>query len=75
MTHELLEKAEEFEKRPMSHMSTSDRVKASREAKSLILAINEIYKKTKDSKLMETMKNITAKKRKIEKRLKGSPLV
>ena len=36
--------------------------------------INEIYKKTKDSKLMETMKNITAKKRKIEKRLKGSPL-
>lgn len=45
MTHELLEKAEEFEKRPMSHMSTSDRVKASREAKSLILSINEIYKK------------------------------
>lgn len=56
-------------------MSTSDRVEASREAKSLILSINEIYKKTKDSKLMEVMKNITAKKRKIEKRLKGTPLV
>ena len=65
MTQDLLiEKAEEFEKRPMSHMSTSDRVEASREAKSLILSINEIYKKTKDSKLMEVMKNITAKKRK-----------
>ena len=37
MTHELLEKAEEFEKRPMSHMSTSDRVKASKESSSLLL--------------------------------------
>ncbi|GLU43637.1 hypothetical protein [Allomuricauda sp. NBRC 101325] len=75
MTQELLQKAEEFEKRPMSHMSTSDRVEASREAKSLILSINEIYKRTKDSKLMETMKLLTEKKRKIEKRLNGTPLV
>lgn len=45
MTQDLLQQAEEFEKRPMSHMSTSDRVKASREAKSLILSINEIYKR------------------------------
>ncbi len=72
---DLLLKAEEFEKRPMSHMSTSDRVKASREAKELVLALNEIYKKTKDSKLMEVMKRITTKKKKIEKRLKGTPLV
>jgi hypothetical protein len=56
-------------------MSTSDRVEASREAKKLILSINEIYKKTKDSKLMETMKSLTKKKQKIEKRLKGRPLV
>ncbi|SDQ06875.1 MULTISPECIES: hypothetical protein [Flagellimonas] len=75
MTQELLQQAEEFEKRPMSHMSTSDRVEASREAKSLILSLNEIYKRTKDSKLMETMKSLTEKKRKIEKRLKGTPLV
>ena len=59
----------------MSHMSTSDRVKASREAKELVLSINEIYKKTKDSKLMEVMKRITIKKKKIDKRLKGTPLV
>ncbi|WP_010517801.1 hypothetical protein [Croceivirga radicis] len=72
---DLLLKAEEFEKRPMSHMSTSDRVEASREAKQLVLAINEIYKKTKDSKLMDAMKRITVKKRKIEKRLKGTPLI
>ncbi|PRX57173.1 hypothetical protein [Flagellimonas meridianipacifica] len=72
---DLLLRAEEFEKRPMSHMSTSDRVKASREAKDLVLSINEIYKKTKDSKLMEAMKRITIKKKKIDKRLKGNPLV
>ncbi|RIV44189.1 hypothetical protein [Flagellimonas pelagia] len=75
MTQELLTQAEEFENRPMSHMSTSDRVEASREAKKLILSINEIYKKTKDSKLMDVMKSLTEKKRKIEKRLNGTPLV
>lgn len=46
---------------------------ASREAKRLILALNEIYKKSKDTKLMDIMKLLTAKKRKIEKRLKGRP--
>ena len=75
MTQDLLALAEEFENRPMSHMSTSDRVEASREAKKLILSINEIYKKTKDSNLMDVMKRVTEKKRKIEKRLKGTPLV
>lgn len=68
---ELLLKAQDFENMKMSHMSTSDRVKASRHAKELVLAINEIYKKTKDSKLMDAMKRITEKKRKIDKRLKG----
>ena len=72
---DLLLKADEFNKRPMSHMSTSDRVKASREAKELVLAINEIYKKTKDSKLMEVMKKITVKKKKIDKRIKGTPII
>ena len=43
---DLLEQAAEFEKAKMSHMSTSDRVHASREAKRLVLAINEMYKKT-----------------------------
>lgn len=75
MTEDLLAQAQEFQNRTLSHMSTSDRVKASREAKNLILSINEIYKKTKDSRLMEIMKNLTEKKRKIEKRLKGTPLV
>ncbi|GAA0712580.1 hypothetical protein GCM10009430_03150 [Aquimarina litoralis] len=55
----------------MSNMSTSDRVSASREAKLLVLSINEIYKKSKDPKLMDVMKLITLKKRKIDKRLKG----
>lgn len=71
----LLEQAMAFEKSKMSHMSTSDRVTASREAKRLILSINEIYKKTKDSHLMDVMKRLTEKKKKIEKRLNGTPLV
>ena len=74
MTEELLEKADEFVGRTLSHMSTSDRVAASREAKALILSINEIYKETKEEKLMDVMKRITEKKKKIEKRLKGNPL-
>ena len=74
MTEELLEKADEFVNRTLSHMSTSDRVSASREAKALILSINEIYKETNDPNLMDVMKRITEKKKKIEKRLKGNPL-
>ncbi|WP_452597964.1 hypothetical protein [Pontimicrobium sp. MEBiC01747] len=69
----LLKEALEFENAKMSHMSTSDRVAASREAKRLILALNEIYKETKDSTLMDVMKRLTEKKRKIEKRLHGRP--
>jgi hypothetical protein len=72
---ELIKEALEFEKITLSHMSTSDRVAASREAKRLILSINEIYKKTKDASLMDLMKRLTEKKQKIEKRLKGRPLV
>ena len=72
---ELLEQARDFEKLRMSHMSTSDRVKASREAKKLILSINEFYKRNKDSKLMDLMKRLTEKKRKIERRLTGTPTI
>ncbi|WP_233557623.1 MULTISPECIES: hypothetical protein [Aquimarina] len=72
---ELIKKALEFESRKISNMTTSNRVAASREAKSLVLAINEIYKKTQESNLMYIMKLVTAKKRKIEKRLKGVPTI
>ena len=72
---ELLEQARDFENRRLSHMSTSDRVKASREAKNLILSINEFYKRNRDSSLMELMKRLTEKKRKIEKRLVGRPTI
>ena len=70
---DLINQALEFEKTKMSHMSTSDRVVASREAKRLILALNEIYKKSMDTSLMDIMKLLTAMKKKIEKRLKGRP--
>jgi hypothetical protein len=65
-----IEKALDFEKRNMGKMSISDRVSASREAKSIVLGINEFYKKTKDPSLMNIMKLITRKKQKIDERLK-----
>ena len=70
---DILQQAITFENAKMSHMSTSDRVVASREAKRLILALNEIFKKSKDSNLMDIMKRLTAKKKRIDIRLKGRP--
>ncbi|SFD20854.1 hypothetical protein [Algibacter pectinivorans] len=71
---ELIERAIEFENRKMRSLSTSDRVKLSREAKALILDLNEIYKIKKDEKIMDIMKRLTVIKRKIERRLKGKLL-
>ena len=71
---ELINRALEFEKRKMKSLSTSDRVKISREAKALILDLNQIYKEKKDENIMDIMKRLTAIKRKVEKRLKGAPL-
>ena len=70
---DILQEATIFENAKMSHMTTSDRVAASREAKRLILAINEIYKETKSTDLMDAMKRLTAKKKRIDIRLKGRP--
>ena len=72
---DLIDKALEFEKQKRRNLSTSDRVKISREAKLLILGLNEIYKDKKDAKIMEIMKRLTVIKRKIEKRLKGRPII
>ncbi|WP_394344417.1 hypothetical protein [Aggregatimonas sangjinii] len=53
-------------------MSTSDRVSAAREVKALILELNEVYKKDKDSSIMDIMKRLTVQKQKLDKRLKGN---
>ena len=74
MKSELINKAEEFENRKFKFVTTSDRILAAREAKALSLEINEVYKKTKDTTLMDIMKRLTAVKQRIEKRLKGKPL-
>ncbi len=71
---ELIKRGEEFETRKFSFKTTSDRILAAREAKELILEINEVYKETKDQNLMDLMKRLTVVKQKIEKRLKGRPL-
>lgn len=67
---EFIEKALEFEQRKLTLKSTNDRILASKELKSLILGLNEIYKKTKNPELMDIMKRLTVIKRKVEKRLK-----
>jgi hypothetical protein len=66
----IIEQALEFEKRKLSLRSTDDRILASREAKSLILNLNEVYKVNKDQSIMDLMKRLTAIKRKVESRLK-----
>lgn len=72
---EIINQALEFEQRKLKSLSTSDRIEISREAKSLILSLNEIYMLTKDNNIMDIMKRLTVIKRKVEKRLKGKPLV
>jgi len=67
---DILDKALEFEANKSSFKSRNEKIIASRQAKELILSINEIYKENKDPKLMEIMKRLTLIKQKIEKRLK-----
>ena len=71
---DLIQKAEEFTTRKTSFKTMSERILASREARQLVLDLNEIYKKGHDPRIMELMKRITVVKQKIEKRLKGKPL-
>lgn len=71
---DLINKALEFETRKMRFPTTSDRIIAAREAKELILSLNEVYKKSKDSKIMDIMKRLTIIKQRLERRLKGRPL-
>lgn len=68
---DILDQALEFEQKKTSFKTTSERIEASREAKRLILAINELYKANNDTELMDLMKRLTIIKKKIEKRLKG----
>ena len=70
---EIIDKAIEFENRKHVYKSTNEKIVASREVKSLILELNEIYKENKDSDIMDMMKRLTVIKRKVEKRLKGRP--
>ncbi len=72
---DIIDEALEFEQRKLKSLSTSDRIEISRKAKSLILGLNEIYKRKKDDHIMEIMKRLTLIKRRVEKRLKGQSLV
>ncbi|MBD0831672.1 hypothetical protein [Aestuariibaculum sediminum] len=72
---ETIEKALAFEQTSLRSLSTSDRVKISRQAKTLILELNQIYKAKKDEKIMDIMKRLTVIKRKVEKRLNGKHLL
>ncbi len=71
---DIINEALEFEQEKLTFKTTSDRIKASRKAKELILGVNEVYKENKDATLMDLMKRLTVIKQKIEKRLKGRAL-
>ena len=72
---DLIDRALAFEKTKLRSLTTSDRIKISREAKELILSLNEIYKKNRDASIMDIMKRLTIIKRKVEKRLNIIPTV
>jgi hypothetical protein len=72
---DIINEALEFEQRKLKSLSTSDRIEISRKAKTLILGLNEIYKRKKDEQIMDIMKRLTAIKRKVEKRLNGKHLI
>ena len=69
-----VKKGQDFLEKKLKFKNTSERIEASREVKSIILGINELYKTNKDQSLMDLMKALTLIKQKIEKRLKGRPL-
>tara|TARA_B100001769_G_scaffold68548_1_gene51103 strand:+ start:1065 stop:1289 length:225 start_codon:yes stop_codon:yes gene_type:complete len=69
-----VKKGQDFLEKKLKFKNTSERIEASREVKSIILGINELYKTNKDQSLMDLMKELTLVKQKIEKRLKGRPL-
>lgn len=64
---DILSEALDFEN--TKRITRNDKIIASREAKRLILGLNEIYKLKKDPSIMEMMKRLTALKKKFEKRL------
>jgi hypothetical protein len=72
---ELIDRALEFETNKASFKTRNEKIIASRQAKELILSINQIYKESKDPKLMDIMKRLTLIKQKIEKRLKMKIIV
>ena len=69
-----VKKGQDFLEKKLKFKNTSERIEASREVKSIILGINELYKTNKDQSLMDLMKELTLVKQKIVKRLKGRPL-
>ena len=71
---DIIKKATEFETRKHTFKNTSERIVASREAKELILKLNDIYKLGHDPRIMDIMKRLTVIKQQIDKRLKGRPI-
>lgn len=67
---ELVSQAIEFEKNEKSFKTRSEKIIAVKEAKKIILSLNEIYKKDRDEELMNIMKRISVIKIKLEKRLR-----
>ena len=67
---ELVKEALDFEARHKEFKTRNDKIIALKEAKRIILSINDVYKRNRDEKLMNIMKRVSVIKIKLEKRLK-----
>lgn len=70
---DLIKKANEILDSPYPK-TTNERIVTSRKIKDLNLALFVIYKEKSDKSIMDLMKQLTAVKKKIDKRLKGRAL-
>jgi len=71
MSTDIIKEATEFEQKRLVFKTKDDRINASRQLKEYVLALNELYKESKDSDIMDLMKKLTVKKKKVDVRLKG----
>ena len=53
-----IKKGQDFLEKKLTFKTTSERIEASREVKSIILEINEVYKSSKDKELMLSLIHI-----------------
>ncbi len=65
----IIQEALDFEANSTSFKTRDEKIIGAIKVKELILGLNDIYKETKETEIMDQMKRLTAIKQKLEKRL------